>query len=260
MRAVVFHQQHDIRVEDVPEPHGGMGTQVLLEPLWCGICGTDLHEYTSGPIVTATRPHPLTGVTIPQTLGHEFSARVLEVGPDVRSVAVGDRVSIMPLIYCGYCDMCRRGANHLCRIMACTGLSAPTGGLAERAVVEEYQVARLPDEVTDVQGAIVEPAAVALYGVERSRMRPGDRVLVMGAGPIGALAALAAGAAGAGEIFIAEPNPRRAEFAARLDIGEVLTAVGDELIGQIQDRTDGAGVDVAIECAGKEARQSWIVA
>jgi (R,R)-butanediol dehydrogenase/meso-butanediol dehydrogenase/diacetyl reductase len=253
MRAVVFHQQHDIRVEDVPEPHGVTGTQVLVEPLWCGICGTDLHEYTSGPIVTATRPHPLTGVTIPQTLGHEFSARVLDVGPDVRSVAVGDRVSIMPLIYCGHCDMCRRGANHLCRVMACTGLSAPTGGLAERAVVEEYQVARLPDEVTNVQGAIVEPAAVALYGVERSRMRPGDRVLLMGAGPIGALAALAASASGAGEIFIAEPNPYRADFAARLNIGEVLTAVGDELIGQIQDRTDGAGVDVAIECAGKEA-------
>jgi (R,R)-butanediol dehydrogenase / meso-butanediol dehydrogenase / diacetyl reductase len=111
----------------------------------------------------------------------------------------------------------------------------------------------LPDNVTDVQGAIVEPAAVALYGVERSRMRAGDRVLVMGAGPIGALAALAASAVGAGEIFIAEPNPRRAEFAARLDIGEVLTAVGDELIGEIQDRTGGAGVDVAIECAGKEA-------
>jgi len=253
MRAVVFHQRNDIRVEDVPEPPAVSGSRLLVEPLWCGICGTDLHEYTAGPIVTATQPHPLTGVTIPQTLGHEFSARVVEVGPDVRSVAPGDRVSIMPLIYCARCDMCRRGANHLCRVMACTGLSAATGGLAERAVVEEYQVARLPDEVSDVQGAIVEPAAVALYGVERSHMRAGDRVLVLGAGPIGALAALAASARGAGEIFIAEPNPRRGEFAARLGVGEVLTAVGDDLIAQIQDRTDGAGVDVAIECAGKEA-------
>ncbi|HLZ30294.1 MAG TPA: alcohol dehydrogenase catalytic domain-containing protein [Chloroflexota bacterium] len=253
MRAVVFHQQHDIRVEDVPEPQPVTGAQVLLEPLWCGICGTDLHEYTAGPIVTATRPHPLTGVTIPQTLGHEFSASVLEVGPEVRSVAAGDRVAIMPLIYCGRCDMCRRGANHLCRVMACTGLSAPTGGLAERALVEEYQVARLTDDVTDIQGAVVEPAAVALYGVERSRMRAGDRVLVMGCGPIGALAALAASALGAGDIFIAEPNPRRADFATTLGVGEVLTAVGDDLVGVIQDRTGGAGVDVAIECAGKEA-------
>jgi (R,R)-butanediol dehydrogenase/meso-butanediol dehydrogenase/diacetyl reductase len=221
--------------------------------LWCGICGTDLHEYTAGPIVTATTPHPLTGVTIPQTLGHEFSAVVREVGPDVTSVGPGDRVSIMPLIYCGRCDMCRRGANHLCRTMACTGLSAPTGGLAERTVAEEYQVALLPDEVTDVQGAIVEPAAVALYGVERAHLRGGDRVLITGAGPIGALASLAASAMGAGEVFIAEPNPRRAAFAAALDVGEVLTSVGDNLLAEIRDRTGGAGVDVAIECAGKEA-------
>jgi (R,R)-butanediol dehydrogenase/meso-butanediol dehydrogenase/diacetyl reductase len=253
MQAVVFHQQRDIRIEDVPQPGSIGASQVLIEPLWCGICGTDLHEYTAGPIVTATKPHPLTGVTIPQILGHEFSARVREVGSDVRSVAPGDRVSIMPLIYCGHCDMCRRAANHLCRTMACTGLSAPSGGLAELAVVEEYQVARLPDEVSDVQGAIVEPAAVALYGVERAHMRAGDRVLVTGAGPIGALVALAATALGAGEVYIAEPNPRRAAFAQGLGVGEVLTSVGDELLAELAERTFGAGVDVAIECAGKEA-------
>jgi (R,R)-butanediol dehydrogenase/meso-butanediol dehydrogenase/diacetyl reductase len=252
MQAVVFHQQRDIRVEDVSPPEALTPTQVLVEPLWCGICGTDLHEYTSGPIVTATQPHPLTGVTIPQILGHEFSATVRQVGSDVESVKVGDRVSVMPLIYCGRCDMCRRAANHLCRTMACTGLSAPTGGLAELAVLEEYQVARLTDAVSDIQGAIVEPAAVALYGVERSGMRAGDRVLVTGAGPIGALAALASVALGAGDVFLAEPNPRRAEFAASLGVGEVLTAVGEELLGLLEERTDGAGVDVAIECAGKE--------
>jgi (R,R)-butanediol dehydrogenase / meso-butanediol dehydrogenase / diacetyl reductase len=253
MQAVVFHQQRDIRVEDVPDPAGPTATQVLVEPIWCGICGTDLHEYTAGPIVTPTHPHPLTGVTIPQILGHEFSAVVRETGSDVRSVSVGDRVSIMPLIYCGRCDMCRRAANHLCRTMACTGLSAPTGGLAEAAVVEEYQVSRLPEDVTDVQGAIVEPAAVALYGVERSHMRPGDRVLITGAGPIGALVALAASALGAGQIFLAEPNPRRAAFAAGLGVGEILTTVGDDLLSEVADRTEGAGVDIAIECAGKEA-------
>jgi (R,R)-butanediol dehydrogenase/meso-butanediol dehydrogenase/diacetyl reductase len=253
MQAVVFHGQRDIRVEDVPVPQALSSTQVLIEPLWCGICGTDLHEYTAGPIVTATTPHPLTGVTIPQILGHEFSAVVRDVGAEVRSVRLGDRVSIMPLIYCGQCDMCRRAANHLCRRMACTGLSAATGGLAELAVVEDYQVARLPDEVTDIQGAIVEPAAVALYGVERSNMRAGERVLVTGAGPIGALVALAAAARGAGQILIAEPNPRRADFAEALGVGEVLQSVGDELLDAIAERTEGAGVDVAIECAGKEA-------
>ena len=253
MQAVVFHGRRDIRVEDLAAPTGPSDDQVLIEPLWCGICGTDLHEYTAGPIVTATHPHPLTGVTIPQVLGHEFSATVREVGRRVTSVRPGDRVSIMPLIFCGRCDMCRVGANHLCRTMACTGLSAASGGLSELAVVEEYQVARLPDEVTDIQGAIVEPAAVALYGVERARMRAGDRVLVMGAGPIGALVALAASALGAGQILIAEPNPRRAVFAERLGVGEVLTVSGTDLLDLVRDRTEGLGVDVAIECAGKEA-------
>ena len=253
MQAVVFHGRGDIRVEDVPAPAGPSGSQVLIEPLWCGICGTDLHEYVAGPIVTRTESHPLTGSSNPQTLGHEFSAVVRDVGPVVKSVAPGDRVSVMPLIFCGRCDMCRKGLNHLCRTMACTGLSSPSGGLAERAVVEEYQVAQLPDGVTDEQGAVVEPAAVALYGIERSHMQAGDRVLVTGAGPIGALAALAAAALGAGEVYIAEPNPNRAAFARGLGVGTVLTETGADLLARVTDLTDGAGVDRAIECAGKEA-------
>lgn len=253
MRAVVFHDRGRIEVEDVPEPGPLRPRQVRVRPLWCGICGTDLHEYTAGPIVTATRPHPLTGAMNPQVLGHEFSAVVEEVGQDVESVGPGDRISIMPLIFCGRCDMCRRGANHLCRRMGCTGLSAPTGGMSQQAVLEEYQVARLPDEVSDIQGAVVEPAAVALYGAERGRINGGDRVLVTGAGPIGALVALAASALGAGQVLISEPNRRRAAFAASLGVGEVLTTTGEELAAEIRERTDGAGVDVAIECAGKEA-------
>jgi (R,R)-butanediol dehydrogenase/meso-butanediol dehydrogenase/diacetyl reductase len=253
MRAVVFHDRGRIDVEDVPEPGPLHTRQVRVRPLWCGICGTDLHEYTAGPIVTATRPHPLTGAMNPQVLGHEFSAVVEEVGSDVESVVGGDRVSIMPLIFCGRCDMCRRGANHLCRRMGCTGLSAATGGLSEQAVLEEYQVAPLPNEVSDIQGAIVEPAAVALYGAERGRIKGGDRVLVTGAGPIGALVALAASALGAGQVLISEPNRRRAAFAESLGVGEVLSDTGDELVQAIRDRTDGAGVDVAVECAGKEA-------
>lgn len=253
MKAAVYHGRQDIRVEDVAAPQSLTPTQVLVEPLWCGICGTDLHEYVAGPIVTRTEPHPLTGATLPQILGHEFSAVVREIGSEVRSVKPGDRVSIMPLIFCGRCDMCRRGYNHLCRVMACTGLSSPSGGMGELAVVEEYQVARLPDEVSDVQGAIVEPAAVALYAVERAQMEAGDRVLVAGAGPIGVLAALAAVAIGAGDVIIAEPNPRRAAFAKSLGIGTVLTETGDDLMAALDELTRGAGVDRAIECAGKEA-------
>src|SRR5207244_10041698 len=161
-----------------------------------GTAGTDLHEYIAAPIVTPVEPHPLTGATNPQILGHEFSGTVVAVGPAVSRVAVGDRVAIMPLAYCGRCAYCRRGLQHLCATLACVGLSHAWGGMAELASVAEYQVVRLPDGVTHRQGALMEPTAVAAYGVERAGVSPGDRVLITGAGPIGALAAARGRAAG----------------------------------------------------------------
>ena len=250
MRAARYYGKQDIRVEAVAEPQVREADDVLVEVLYCGICGTDLHEYAVGPIVTPTTPHPLTGVTLPQTLGHEFSARVAAVGAAVRGVSVGDRVSIMPAIVCGRCRYCRRGQGHLCVQFACTGLSAETGGLAEYALVKEYQVAKLPDEVSDLEGAVVEPAAVAAYGVERAGVTGGDIVLVTGAGPIGILSALYASAVGASTVIISEPNKNRSALAASLDIGPVVdptTGELDEVVGQL---TDGDGVDLAIECSG----------
>lgn len=250
MRAARYYGKGDIRVEDIPEPQLREPDDVLVAPSYCGICGTDLHEYAVGPIVTPTSPHPLTGVTLPQTLGHEFSARVVEVGSDVREVRPGDRVAIMPAIVCGRCRYCRRGQGHLCTQFACTGLSAETGGMAELAVVKEYQVARLPDDVSDLEGAVVEPAAVAAYGVERAGVVGGDVVLVTGAGPIGILTAMYAGAAGASSVIISEPNQNRAALAERLDIGHVVDPTSgalDDLVGEL---TGGDGVDLAVECSG----------
>ena len=124
MKAVRYYTKKDIRVEDVPPPAGPLGDDmVLIEPLVCGICGTDLHEYIAGPIVTPSEPHVYSGAVLPQILGHEFSARVLEVGRNVTHVQPGTRVSIQPLIsprddYYG-----RRGLFHLSEKMACVGLS-----------------------------------------------------------------------------------------------------------------------------------------
>lgn len=217
MRAARYYGVKDLRVEEVAEPDGELApTQVLIRPRWCGICGTDLHEYMAGPIVTPAEPHPLTGAELPQILGHELSADVVAVGSEVTNVAPGDRVSIMPLVFCGRCYFCRRGQNHLCQRMGCFGLSWRWGGLAELGVVEDYQAWRLPDELSYEQGALVEPAAVAAWGVEQGGVRAGDRVLVTGAGPIGALAVLAAQAAGAGEVYLSEPNRRRAARAEGL--------------------------------------------
>ena len=250
MRAARFHGKSDIRVEDVPEPTIGAPDDVLVEVAFCGICGTVLHEYLVGPIVTPTSPHPLTGVTIPQTLGHEFSARVVEIGNTVTDVKVGDRVAIMPAIVCGKCHFCRRGMGHLCVKFACTGLSAETGGLAQFALIKEYQVATLPDEVSDVEGAVVEPASVAAYGIDRVGVHGGDIVLITGAGPIGILSAMYANAIGASTVVIAEPNPNRASLANAMDIGPVLDPTADGFADVIGELTQGLGVDVVAECSG----------
>ena len=250
MRAARYYGKGDIRVEDTADAQIREPDDVLIAPFYCGICGTDLHEYAVGPIVTPTSPHPLTGVTLPQTLGHEFSAQVLEVGPAVRDVRPGDRVAIMPAIVCGRCRYCRRGQGHLCVNFACTGLSAETGGMAERAVVKEYQVARLPDEVSDLEGAVVEPAAVAAYGVERAGVVGGDVVLVTGAGPIGILSAMYASAAGASAVIISEPNKNRSALAQKLDIGHVVDPTTGGLEDLVAELTGGDGVDLAVECSG----------
>jgi (R,R)-butanediol dehydrogenase/meso-butanediol dehydrogenase/diacetyl reductase len=251
VRALRFHAARDLRIEEVSEPAAPGVGEVVVRVVTCGICGTDLHEYVAGPIVTPVEPHPLTGAQNPQILGHEFAGDVVATGPGVTSVTEGDRVAIMPLAYCGHCAYCRRGLQHLCATMACVGLSHAWGGMAELATVAEYQVVRLPDGVTYRQGALIEPTAVAAYGVERAGVSPGDRVLVTGAGPIGALAALCAHSAGASTVYISEPNPARRARAEALGVATVLDPTSVDIPEFLRGQTDGLGVDVAIECSGR---------
>jgi threonine dehydrogenase-like Zn-dependent dehydrogenase len=128
MKAARFHGRGDIRVEEVPDPQVRPGT-VAVEVEWCGICGTDLHEYLEGPIFvpTAEAPHPLTGESMPVTLGHEFAGVVAEVGPGVGDVRVGDRVVVEPYVVCGRCDACQQGRYNVCRTLGFVGLSGGGG-------------------------------------------------------------------------------------------------------------------------------------
>jgi (R,R)-butanediol dehydrogenase/meso-butanediol dehydrogenase/diacetyl reductase len=249
VKAARVHAARDIRVEDVAPPGDPGPGEVLVEPAWTGICGTDLHEYLAGPIVTPAEPHPPTGVTLPQILGHEFSATVLAAGDGV-DLSAGDRVAAMPLISCGECRPCARGDRHLCVRMACTGLSAAWGALAEQAVVPSYQLSRIPDSLTMEQGALIEPAAVAVYAVERARLEAGADVLITGAGPIGALSILAALALGAGRVFVSEPNANRAEHARNLGATAVWDPSTDDVPEAVREATEGGGVDRALECSG----------
>jgi (R,R)-butanediol dehydrogenase/meso-butanediol dehydrogenase/diacetyl reductase len=253
MLAARYYGQLDVRVEQTIAPTIASPDDILVEVRYCGVCGTDLHEYLVGPIVTPTSPHPLTGAVLPQTLGHEFSAVVVGVGREVAEVKVGDRVAVMPSIVCGECYFCGRGMGHLCTRFASIGLSSDWGGLAELCVLKPYQVAKLPDEVSDLEGAVVEPACVAAYAVDRAGVNGGDVVLVTGAGPIGLLTAMYARAIGASRVIIAEPNPNRAALTRATDIGEVVDPTSEGYADSLLEATHGLGVDLSIEASGTSA-------
>ncbi len=255
MRALRFHGVKDLRVEDVPAPGEAGPDDVVLQTAWCGICGTDLHEYMAGPIFIPTTTDPFTGARAPQILGHEFSGKVLAVGRNVTSVKPGDRVAIQPLVAPPDVFYARRGMGQLSARLGMVGLNWPWGGFGEQAIVREANVAKLPDEVSDEQGAMIEPAAVVVHAVDKGKVQAGSTVLITGAGPIGALAALAASAAGATRIIVSETNPLRREKIREL--GVVDDVVDPQAAGtqrRIAGQTEaGQGVDVAIECVGHAA-------
>jgi (R,R)-butanediol dehydrogenase / meso-butanediol dehydrogenase / diacetyl reductase len=251
VKALRLLGRRELRLDDLDEPGELRPHQLLLRNRLCGICGTDLHEYADGPKLVTSDAHALTGASLPQILGHEFSGEVLAVGDEVRSVAVGDRVSVMPLFFCGECSACREGRQQCCIKLGAVGYNWRWGGMGEYAVVSDHQVAALPDEMTDEQGALVEPTAVAVHSVSSAPVRVGDAVLVTGGGPIGQLVALSALAAGAGAVYLSEPNPRRRQRAETLGLAGVLDPTAADLVAELHTQFPD-GVDVAIECAGNQ--------
>ncbi|MET4231524.1 (R,R)-butanediol dehydrogenase/meso-butanediol dehydrogenase/diacetyl reductase [Bradyrhizobium sp. LA6.10] len=255
VKAVRYYGRKDIRVETVAEPKE-MGTnQLLVKPLWTGICGTDLHEYIAGPIVTPAAPHVFTAATLPQILGHEFSAEVLDVGREVTHVRRGDRISVQPLVMPMNDYYSRRGLNHLSEKMGCVGLSWAWGGMSDLAIINDYNAAKVPDTISNEEAAMIEPAAVALYAVDRGGVQAGSTVLIAGAGPIGALTILCAHAAGAARIYVSEPNASRRRTIESWGIcAGVYDPKAIDVIARVKEHTEeNVGVDVAIECVGNES-------
>jgi (R,R)-butanediol dehydrogenase / meso-butanediol dehydrogenase / diacetyl reductase len=251
MKAALWYGKEDVRVSVVQEPVVGKG-QVKIRVRWCGICGSDVHEYREGPMIIPQHPHPLTGKRAPVILGHEFSGDVVEVGEDVKRIKIGERVTINTLLYCGSCVYCRQGQYNMCLKLATVGL-AWDGGFAESVVVPEYTVLRLPDEVTYEMGAFAEPLAVAIRAVKRSRLKVGDKAVVIGAGPIGLLVLQAAKAAGASKVFVVEPIGKRRELAKHLGANDIFDPTECDVGKEIAERTDNLRVDVAFECVGNQA-------
>ncbi|MDQ0178309.1 2,3-butanediol dehydrogenase [Bacillus chungangensis] len=249
MKAARWHGAKDIRVEEIAEPVIKSG-MVKIKVEWCGICGSDLHEYLAGPILIPDKePHYISKETAPLVMGHEFSGQVIEIGDGVTRVQVGDRVAVEPILSCGECDACRLGRYNLCDHLGFHGLAGGGGGFSEVTMVKEHMVHKLPDGMSYEQGALVEPAAVALHSVRQSRMKAGDKIAVFGAGPIGLLTIQAAKAAGASEIYVIELSEERKAFAEKVGATTVLDPSKVDVVSEIRRLTNG-GVDVAFEVTG----------
>jgi (R,R)-butanediol dehydrogenase/meso-butanediol dehydrogenase/diacetyl reductase len=250
MRAARWHGRGDVRVEDVPIPVVGPG-EVLLRVSWCGICGTDVEEYRDGPVVVPVNaPNALTGQRAPITLGHEFAGAVVEVGPDVEGLAVGERVVPEICLFCGECHYCRRHAYALCVSWAAIGLHGD-GGLAEYVKVPARMCVRLPDAIADDEAALIETTEVAVRAVRKAGIRLGDAVAIVGDGAVGLITLQVARAAGATTAILLGHRPARLDLGRRLGADAALDTRDPGWLDAVRDLTGGLGADVAIECGGR---------
>jgi len=253
MKALRFHAAKNLKIEDIANPSEPGPDEVVVTNRFTGICGTDLHEYAYGPIFVPKEPHPLTGVSGPQVLGHEYGGVVSKVGRDVKHVKEGDRVSVQPFITPRAGDYYTdRGTFQLSDLMALAGLSWVGGGMAEKSLLKGYNVYAVPTELADQDAALVEPTAVAVYACDRGGVKQGDAVLVTGAGPIGILTLLAARAAGAVQLFVSDPNATRLGIAKSILPDLVTINPTEQNVGEVlrASTEGGAGADVALECVG----------
>lgn len=251
MRALRFHGEQDVRVEDVEEPSPGPG-QVKLRNGYSGICGSDLHIYFdpqhSG--MDYTRPHPVTGATLPQILGHEFAGEVVELGEGVTGFEVGERAAVWPVYYDGSCAACERGLFNTCVNITFHGVYSHGGGMSEFTTVDAGMLHRLPDNLDLRDGALVEPMAVAWHAVKRSGIEPGQTALVSGAGPIGIGVVFALRANGIEDVIVSEPSEARRGLIAGIAGGHLVDPTSEDLGGVVAEVTGGRGVDAAFDAAG----------
>ena len=248
MPALRWHAAGDLRLEQVDLPEAPPPAMAIVEVRYCGICGTDLAEYRSGPNLIRTEPHPLSGRAPPLTLGHELSGRVLEASDPERWPA-GTRVTVDACWRCRTCEACEAGAYHLCRYGGSVGLHSD-GAFATRVVVPEYTLVALPDQVSDEQAALTEPLAVALHALERGEARAGDDVLIIGFGPIGACAAIVAEAIGARPVVVELDQQRRSRAE---ELGLPTIDAGDGLPRRVRGVVGGGGAPVVLESTGATA-------
>jgi (R,R)-butanediol dehydrogenase/meso-butanediol dehydrogenase/diacetyl reductase len=249
MRAARYYDRGQIVVEDIAEPEVRPGT-VGIQVAWCGICGTDLHEYLDGPIFVppAGHPHPVSHESAPITLGHEMSGTVYALGDGVTDLRVGDGVVVEPYIIDPQFST-EPGSNyHLTPGMNFIGLAGRGGGLGERIVVERRWVHPVGDIPLD-EAALIEPLSVGHHAYVRSGAGAGDVALIGGAGPIGLLTAAVLKAQGL-TVVVSEPSALRRAKALDTGVADHALDPGEvDVTARVRELTDGRGADVAFECS-----------
>lgn len=251
MKAAKWYAKRDIRVENVPEPPAPKPDEVKIKVAWCGICGSDLHEYIAGPIFIPIEPHPLTGAKAPLILGHEFTGTVVEVGNAVTTVKVGDVVAPDACQHCGVCVTCREGRYNVCEKLAFTGLMAE-GAFAEYVNVPAELCYVLPPNFDLQAGSLIEPLATGFKAVRLAGSLMGLNVAVFGAGPIGLGTLMCAKAAGASNVMVVEMSAARKKLAKECGADVILDPRECDAIAEIKKRTKGSGADVSFECIGNK--------
>lgn len=235
MRQLVYLGPRRMELQEAPEPVPGPG-EVVFQTQAAAVCGSDLHGFREA----SPRRIP------PLVMGHEGVGTIAAVGEGVEEARVGERVVLRPILACGECEPCREGRPNLCRNGRLVGREL-TGAFAERFTVPERAAVRFPDDVPADLATLTEPLANAVHVTARS-VREGDDVLVIGAGPIGALMARMALERGAARVLVTDP------IASRLDLAQTqgATPLSGDPEAALPEATEGRGVDVVIDAAGFE--------
>lgn len=237
MKAAVLHAVGDLRYEDVPVPKIAAG-EVLVKVRAAGVCGSDI-------------PRVMTKGTysFPLVLGHEFAGEVAQVGDNVSTFNVGDRVAVFPLIPCGKCAYCQIGEYAQCDDYDYLG-SRRDGGFAEYVAAPADNLVPIPDNVGFDCAAMTEPASVALHALRRTSVDVGDSVAILGAGPIGIILAQWARICGAGRVFLTDIVDEKLDVVRGYGFKDCINAAREDAVKRIVEETDGRGADICIEAAG----------
>ena len=224
---------------DVPVPQKG---EAILRVQCSAVCGSDLHIFRD--------KHP--AVRLPATIGHELSGEVVQLGEDASGFAVGDRVTLEPVIACGQCAACQRGFYGYCENISFSYREGD-GAMAHYIKVKTRFLHRLPKSMSYEAGALIEPLAVATHAVRRAGIGLGESVVIIGAGAIGILAAAVCKASGAGTILITDRSDFRLEMARKFGATHTVNATREDPLEMVARLSDGAGFDKSFECVGHQS-------